>query len=194
MQVGPQATANDGILAGASGRSPTAASAKSPWAQGGYNRNARVCLFNAHQKIDQPPVRTRGARTTSIGTCGSATNGDCAPKIPWNPEHFFRFRKYWPYNGGVATDLLVSQARAVALGDRRAGRRVSLAGQRERRPLHRKGRPRHPRHVLDDGRLPERVFDLPGQHADERLGNSRPHLRQVRHDGSRRRARAAVQR
>ena len=27
-----------------------------------------------------------------------------APKIPWNPEHFFRFRKYWPYNGGVATD------------------------------------------------------------------------------------------
>jgi len=29
-----------------------------------------------------------------------------APKIAWNPEHFFRFRKYWPYNGGVATDLL----------------------------------------------------------------------------------------
>src|SRR5207253_2023293 len=29
-----------------------------------------------------------------------------APKIPWTPEHFFRFRKYWPYNGGVATDLL----------------------------------------------------------------------------------------
>src|SRR5207253_5876913 len=29
-----------------------------------------------------------------------------APKIPFNPEHFFRFRKYFPYNGGVATDLL----------------------------------------------------------------------------------------
>jgi predicted dehydrogenase len=29
-----------------------------------------------------------------------------APKIAWTPEHFFRFRKYWPYNGGVATDLL----------------------------------------------------------------------------------------
>src|SRR2546427_8358915 len=29
-----------------------------------------------------------------------------APQREWNPEHFFRFRKYWPYNGGVATDLL----------------------------------------------------------------------------------------
>ncbi len=29
-----------------------------------------------------------------------------APKIPWSPEHFFRFRKYFQYNGGVATDLL----------------------------------------------------------------------------------------
>ena len=28
------------------------------------------------------------------------------PEDPRNPEHFFRFRKYWPYNGGVATDLL----------------------------------------------------------------------------------------
>ena len=29
-----------------------------------------------------------------------------APRRPWNPEHFFRFRKYFQYNGGVATDLL----------------------------------------------------------------------------------------
>ena len=31
---------------------------------------------------------------------------DLAPKIDWNPEHFFRFRKYFAYNGGLATDLL----------------------------------------------------------------------------------------
>src|SRR5262245_31963912 len=51
LQVGPQATGNDGywqahdaIKAGRIG--------KVTWAQGSYNRNARVCLFNTHQKID----------------------------------------------------------------------------------------------------------------------------------------------
>ena len=28
------------------------------------------------------------------------------PEDSLDAEHFFRFRKYWPYNGGVATDLL----------------------------------------------------------------------------------------
>ncbi len=105
LQVGPNATANDSywkahqaIAAGQIG--------KVTWAHGSYNRNARVCLFNEHQKLDP--------------TAGPGKEGDdfidwdmwlghqwgLAPKIPWNPEHFFRFRKYFPYNGGVATDLL----------------------------------------------------------------------------------------
>lgn len=29
-----------------------------------------------------------------------------APKRPWDPERYFRFRKYWDYSGGLATDLL----------------------------------------------------------------------------------------
>lgn len=29
-----------------------------------------------------------------------------APKRPWSPERFFRFRKFWDYSGGLATDLL----------------------------------------------------------------------------------------
>src|SRR5262245_53135527 len=50
LQVGPNGTANDSywqareaIQAGRIG--------KVTWAQGSYNRNARICLFNEHQKI-----------------------------------------------------------------------------------------------------------------------------------------------
>jgi predicted dehydrogenase len=32
-----------------------------------------------------------------------------APQIPWNPEHFFRWRCWWEYSGGVATDLFVHE-------------------------------------------------------------------------------------
>jgi predicted dehydrogenase len=30
-----------------------------------------------------------------------------APQRPWTPEHFFRWRCWWDYSGGVATDLFV---------------------------------------------------------------------------------------
>jgi predicted dehydrogenase len=105
LQVGPQGTGNDGfwqaneaIRAGRIG--------KVTWAHASYNRNARVCLFNEHQKIDPTAGPGKSGEDYINWDLWLGHEWGLAPKIDWNPEHFFRFRKYWPYNGGVATDLL----------------------------------------------------------------------------------------
>jgi predicted dehydrogenase len=36
-----------------------------------------------------------------------------APQIPWSPERFFRWRCWWEYSGGVATDLFVHNFTAI---------------------------------------------------------------------------------
>ena len=33
-----------------------------------------------------------------------------APKRPWDPERYFRWRRYWDYSGGIATDLFIHRA------------------------------------------------------------------------------------
>ncbi|HPO16502.1 MAG TPA: Gfo/Idh/MocA family oxidoreductase [Candidatus Hydrogenedentes bacterium] len=105
LQVGPQDTgkeafwkAHDAIQEGRIG--------KVTWAQGSYNRNARVCLFNEHQKIDPTagPDKTSEDYVDWDMFLGHAWG--LAPKREWTPDRFFRFRKYWDYSGGVATDLL----------------------------------------------------------------------------------------
>ncbi|MBM3836829.1 MAG: Gfo/Idh/MocA family oxidoreductase [Verrucomicrobia bacterium] len=105
LQVGPNGTANDSywqaheaIKAGRIG--------KVTWAHGSYNRNARICLFNEHQKIDLTAGPDKTGEDYIDWDMWLGHQWGLAPKIPWTPEHFFRFRKYWPYNGGVATDLL----------------------------------------------------------------------------------------
>lgn len=105
LQVGPNGTANDSywrageaIRAGRIG--------KVTWAHGSYNRNARICLFNEHQKIDSTAGPNKAGEDYIDWDMWLGHKWGLAPQIPWNPEHFFRFRKYWPYNGGVATDLL----------------------------------------------------------------------------------------
>jgi predicted dehydrogenase len=105
FQVGPQGTGNDSfwkaheaIKAGRIG--------KVTWAHSGWNRNARICLFNEHQKIDPTAGPDKTGEDYINWDMWLGYEWGLAPKIPWTPEHFFRFRKYWPYNGGVATDLL----------------------------------------------------------------------------------------
>jgi predicted dehydrogenase len=105
FQVGPNGTASDSYW-----KARTAIEAgrigKVTWAQASYNRNQRICLFNEHQKIDPAAGPDKGGEDYINWDMWLGHEWGLAPKIPWTPEHFFRFRKYWPYNGGVATDLL----------------------------------------------------------------------------------------
>jgi predicted dehydrogenase len=105
LQVGPQGAGNDSFWQ-ARAAIRNGRIGKVTWAHGSYNRNARICLFNEHQKIDPAAGPGRGGEDFVDWDMWLGHRWGLAPKIAWNPEHFFRFRKYWPYNGGVATDLL----------------------------------------------------------------------------------------
>jgi predicted dehydrogenase len=105
LQVGPQATGGDGFWK-AHAAMKAGRIGKVTWAHASYNRNARICLFNEHQKIDPGAGPDKPGEDHIDWDAWLGHRFGLAPKIPWNPEHFFRFRKYWPYNGGVATDLL----------------------------------------------------------------------------------------
>ena len=67
--------------------------------QGSYHRNSVEGEWN--WKID-PDASPEGKGDNYVDWktwLGPAT------KRPWDPDRFFRFRKYWDYSGGTATDL-----------------------------------------------------------------------------------------
>ncbi|MBI4605726.1 MAG: Gfo/Idh/MocA family oxidoreductase, partial [Planctomycetes bacterium] len=123
LQVGVQGTSNDAFWkahqAIAEGRI-----GKVVWSQGSYCRNSREGEFN--WPIDP--------------AAGPSAEGDkhidwdmwlghelgLAPRVGFNPEHFFRFRKFWSYSGGVATDLLYHTLAPLVL---------MIAGRRGEYPL-----------------------------------------------------------
>lgn len=74
------------------------------WSQGGYCRNSREGQFN--WPIDAQAGPDAGGDNKIDWDMWLGHKFGRAEKIAWNPDHFFRFRKYWAYNGGVATDLL----------------------------------------------------------------------------------------
>ena len=89
LQVGPNGTASDSywvaheaIKAGRIG--------KVTWAHASYNRNARICLFNEHQKIDPTAGPDKSGEDYIDWNMWLGHQWGLAPKIPWTPEHFFR--------------------------------------------------------------------------------------------------------
>jgi predicted dehydrogenase len=74
------------------------------WSQNGYCRNSRDGQFN--WPIDAEASPTASGENHVDWDMWLGHEFGLAKKVPWNPDHFFRFRKYWAYNGGVATDLL----------------------------------------------------------------------------------------
>jgi predicted dehydrogenase len=105
FQVGPNRTADDRFWK-AQQLIQSGKVGQVTWAQGGYNRNVRGGAFNVWFPIDETAGPTKSGDDYIDWDMWLGSEWNLAPKIPWNPEHFFRFRKYWPYNGGVATDLL----------------------------------------------------------------------------------------
>jgi len=134
LQVGPQATsapgvwqAHEAIKAGRIG--------KVTWAQGGWNRNSRISEFDATPFGIDPEAGPQATGENYIDwDMWLGWKFGLAPKIPYNPWHFFRFRKFWAYSGGVATDLLYHKLAplllAIAGPDGEYPWRVSACGGR----------------------------------------------------------------
>jgi predicted dehydrogenase len=64
------------------------------WAQGTYSRNSVAGEWNYAIDPEGTPETIDWKRW--LGS---------APKRPFSPERYFRWRKYWDYSGGIATDL-----------------------------------------------------------------------------------------
>ncbi|PYJ06350.1 MAG: hypothetical protein DME25_06900 [Verrucomicrobia bacterium] len=131
FQVGPNATGSDTFWK-AREAIVMRRIGKPTWVHASYNRNARICLFNEHQKIDPTAGPGETGEDYINWDMWLGYQWGLAPKIPWTPEHFFRFRKYWPYNGGVATDLLYHKLAPLLIAmsgpDGEYPRRVNACG------------------------------------------------------------------
>ncbi|HVX67379.1 MAG TPA: Gfo/Idh/MocA family oxidoreductase [Bryobacteraceae bacterium] len=67
--------------------------------QGSYHRNSKEGEWNWPIDPDCGPDKKGDGYIDWKTWLGSA------PKRPWDPDRFFRFRKFWDYSGGIATDL-----------------------------------------------------------------------------------------
>jgi len=105
LQVGPQGT-SDGTFWAARRAIAEGRIGKPTWSQGAYCRNSRGGQFNWHIDPDAGPHNDQADPGYVWWDRWLGHTHGLAPDIDWNPDHFFRFRKYLAYNGGLATDLL----------------------------------------------------------------------------------------
>ena len=105
FQVGSQALSNDAYWK-ANAAIREGRIGKVTWGHVSYNRNYRECLYNSQYRVDATAGPDKGGEDEIDWDLWLGSKWGLAPAIPYNPEHFFRFRKYAPYNGGVASDLL----------------------------------------------------------------------------------------
>ena len=105
LQVGPQGTSSGSIWAAQDAIAKNKIG-KVTWSQGSYCRNSRGGQFNWHIDKDASPLLPKDHDGYVWWDRWLGHEWGLAPEIDWNADHFFRFRKYLAYNGGLATDLL----------------------------------------------------------------------------------------
>ena len=105
LQVGPQGTSSGEIWAA---RKAIEDGRIGPvtWSQGAYCRNSRGGQFNWPIHPGCGPHNAKDSDNYVWWDRWLGHQHGLAPEIPWNEDHFFRFRKYLAYNGGLATDLM----------------------------------------------------------------------------------------
>jgi hypothetical protein len=141
--------------------------------QGSYHRNSTEGEWN--WKID-PEAGPEGKGENYIDW---KTWLGPAPKRAYDADRFFRFRKYWDYSGGIATDLFfhVMAPMNICWGQAQYPQK----GRRQRRHLRLQGRARSPRHLPLHGRVRQQVLRGPHQLDGELRAHPRPHPRPRRH-------------
>jgi predicted dehydrogenase len=92
--------------------------------QGSYHRNSEEGEWN--WKID-PEAGPQGTGESFVDW--KMWLGE-APERSWDPDRFFRFRKYWDYSGGIATDLFyhVMAPLNIAWGEAQFPHKVMASG------------------------------------------------------------------
>ncbi len=133
LQVGPQGT-SDGRFWAARNAIADGRIGPVTWSQGAYCRNSRGGQFNWHIHPGCGPHNATDSDNYVDWDRWLGHEHGLAPKIPWDEDHFFRFRKYLAYNGGLATDLMYHRLAPLLLAieghDGAYPRRVVASGGR----------------------------------------------------------------